>query len=116
MLSKFGKELRKMRIDGNELLRDMAEKLDMTAAYLSAIETGSRRIPDDLVKKIISAYHCDSATALSLSAAAELSSKTLTIDLENANQNQKMLANSFARKFSSLSEEEIEIFKKLINE
>lgn len=38
MLTKFGKELRKIRIENDEILKDMADKLNVTAAYLSAVE------------------------------------------------------------------------------
>ena len=37
MLTKFGKELRKIRIEHDEILKDMADKLNVTAAYLSAV-------------------------------------------------------------------------------
>ena len=47
MLTEFGKCLRKIRIDKAELLKDMAEKLQVTSAYLSAVEHGKREIPDD---------------------------------------------------------------------
>ena len=48
MLTKFGKELRKIRIENDEILKDMADKLNVTAAYLSAVENGNRKVPDAL--------------------------------------------------------------------
>lgn len=42
MLSKTGKILRKIRIDHDELLYDMAKKLGMSSAMLSEVETGKR--------------------------------------------------------------------------
>ena len=44
MLTEFGKILRKLRIDRQELLRDMAKNLEVSSAYLSAVETGKRKI------------------------------------------------------------------------
>ena len=48
MLTEFGKALRKIRIDRQQLLKDMANKLGVSSAYLSAVENGKRRMPQDL--------------------------------------------------------------------
>lgn len=40
MLTEFGKVLRSIRISRHELLKDMADKLKITSAQLSSIETG----------------------------------------------------------------------------
>ena len=48
----FGKVLRKLRIDHSEILGDMAKKLKISPAYLSAIENNGRVIPDDLIAKL----------------------------------------------------------------
>ena len=37
MLTPLGKFLRKLRLDNDQLLRDMAERLDMPSSTLSAI-------------------------------------------------------------------------------
>ena len=52
MLTNFGKALRKLRIDNNELLKDMALKLEVTVSYLSAVENGKRDV-DRYIKKQI---------------------------------------------------------------
>lgn len=56
MLTRFGKELRKIRIEHDEILKDMADKLNVTAAYLSAVENGNRKIPDSWVNIITEEY------------------------------------------------------------
>ena len=38
MVTEYGKLLRKIRIDHDEILKDMAGKLEITSAYLSSIE------------------------------------------------------------------------------
>lgn len=45
MLTPFGKLCRKIRIDHDELMEDMARKLDVTTSYLSAVERGKRKVP-----------------------------------------------------------------------
>ena len=56
MVNEFGKELRKIRIDHGEILKNMADKLKMTASYLSAIECGKRNIPEELILKLKDIY------------------------------------------------------------
>ena len=61
MLTGFGKELRKLRIMAGELIRDMADKLEVTASYLSAVETGKRQVPNARIdgrrKSVHGIYH-----------------------------------------------------------
>ena len=56
-ITEYGKVLRHIRLDLSELLGTMADKLGLSAAYLSSIETGSRSIPVDLTSKIIKIYN-----------------------------------------------------------
>ena len=55
-LNDFGKELRKLRIDKSELLKDMADRLDVSPAFISAVETGRKAIPAGFVARIAAAY------------------------------------------------------------
>ena len=43
MLTALGKFLRKLRIDNGEILKDMADKLGVTASFLSAVENGKKQ-------------------------------------------------------------------------
>lgn len=56
VLTNLGKQTRKLRIDNEELLMDMANKLEISASYLSAIETGKRKMPKDFIEKIENIY------------------------------------------------------------
>lgn len=60
MITDFGKALRKLRIDAGQVLGDMAERLGISVAYLSAIENARREIPDGFVEKIAKLYKLDS--------------------------------------------------------
>lgn len=57
MLTEFGKRLRKIRIDNNEILYNMAEKLQVTPVYLSTVETGRCDISGCLLEKVRNSYH-----------------------------------------------------------
>ena len=56
MVTKIGKFLRVLRIKNNESAKEMAEKLDISPSYLSAIELGNRALPEDIEKRIINRY------------------------------------------------------------
>ena len=81
MLTEFGKALRKIRIDRQQLLKDMANKLGVSSAYLSAVENGKRRMPQDWVSKIASIYSLDSDAQADLQNAADNSVFDVTISL-----------------------------------
>lgn len=65
-LTEYGKELRRIRLDKNIRLGDMAEAVGVTAAYLSGIENGHKDIPDTLTDKIVEVYGLDSDEAIRL--------------------------------------------------
>ena len=51
-MTELGIALRKIRLDKHELLREMAAKLNVSSAFLSAVETGKKRPPANFVNKI----------------------------------------------------------------
>ena len=107
MLTEFGKELRKIRLDRDELLRDMAKKLGVTVSYLSAVENGNRKIPDAWIYEIAELYELEDAEVLKLQELAYRESQDMAINISNASMDQKNLAFSFARRFQSLNESEV---------
>ena len=52
MISKFGLYVRFIREKENDSLRKMADKLNVSAAFLSAMEVGRKTIPIEYAKKI----------------------------------------------------------------
>lgn len=114
MLTEFGRLLRKIRIDNNEILKDMSEKLNVSAAYLSAVEMGKRNIPEHWVNKISEFYHLSQEEKNNLSNAADNSSKSITLNFENINKSQKETAILFAREFENIDIETLEKIKKLL--
>ncbi len=45
MLTQFGIFLRKLRLDSNEIMKEMATKLDVSPSFLSTVENGKKTIP-----------------------------------------------------------------------
>ena len=106
MATVFGKELRKLRIDYDETIYQMAKKLDMSISYLSAIESGSRNVPGDLVDKLIEKYNLDSERSCTMKKAEAESAKELNINLKGISPEQRRLIFALSRKLGNISDEE----------
>jgi len=105
VITEFGKTLRKLRIDRGEILKTMAEKLDMTSSYLSAIECGKRNIPDDLIQKLSAIYDLSESEQQELTGSRDRSIKSIGIELTSDNVVKRDLALQFARKFDDMDDE-----------
>lgn len=112
MLTELGKILRKIRIDRQELLRDMAKKLEVSAAYLSAVETGKRKAPKVWIEKIIQSYGLNSFESAQLYAAFDESQEELRIPIQQISAQQRNVAISFAKALEGLSDDDL---KKIMN-
>ena len=116
-VTEYGKQLRHLRLDLSELLGTMAEKLGLSPAYLSSIETGNRSIPVDLTTKVISVYNLSKTEADKLLKAEVDTNKALTINLEGASNEQIEATVMFAREIRNLSVKEIrKLYEQLKNE
>ena len=56
MANNFGKFCRKLRIDKDELLYDMAGKLGVSSAFLSKVENGRKKPPKEWREILIDSY------------------------------------------------------------
>ncbi|WP_154983171.1 helix-turn-helix transcriptional regulator [Paenibacillus xylanexedens] len=106
MLTQFGVFCRKLRIDNGELLKNMADKLEVTSSYLSAVETGKRNVPHDWIEKISNIYQLNAESAQVLKFAIENSQQSVKIDLKNTSNQEKNLVMAFAREFKELNEDD----------
>lgn len=114
MITEYGRVLRKIRIDKGEVLRDMAEKLQMTSSYLSAIECGKRKIPDSMTEKIVGLYNLNQDERIELEDAMQKSLKSIQINLSNIDEEKQELALKFARTFEDIDNETIAKIKELL--
>lgn len=107
MITEFGKCLRKTRIDNQELMVDMAEKLGVSPAYLSAVENGKRNAPEKWVESIIEKYSLSPASADALKAAFDDSQENVKIPLKGATDLQKSTVVSFAKALNGLTDSDL---------
>lgn len=108
MLTEFGRVLRKLRIDRNELSKDMAQRLGVTASYLSAVEHGKREIPSNWIMEIASMYDLNNDDILDLEEAAKKSALSIKIDLKGEDPNKIELANAFARRLTDFEQDDVD--------
>lgn len=102
----FGKELRKLRVDKDQNIHDMAKKLGISISYLSSIESGKRKIPDGMTELIIKKYRLNKERSNELRMAEADSSKEIDIDLSNVSVEQRRLVFALSRKIDEISDEE----------
>ena len=114
MATIFGKELRKLRVDRDENINTMARKLGISISYLSAIEAGQRKIPSDMVDKIIAKYNLNKERSEIMRQAEAESSKEIDIDLSTVTVEQRKLVFALSRKLNDMSDEDcLDILNKL---
>ena len=111
----FGKLLRKLRIDHNQILLDMAKKLEVTASYLSAVENGKRNVPEDWLMKIRELYSLTEDEEKQLRNAADEQIKIVKINTVDCDSARKNTVLAFARRINELSEDELESLRKILN-
>ena len=116
MVTSFGKALRKLRIDRGMVLKNMADMLGVSSAYLSAIELGKRAIPDSLVNSVAAVFGLSGQEASDLRKQAEISQPSLKVDMSDAEDQNKELMLVFARKFKYLSPEQLDKLNKMLKD
>lgn len=98
-LTSFGVELRKHRVDSSETLYEMAEAIGISPSFLSAVETGRKKAPDELVENVIKHLKLDMVDALKLREAALETGPEIRIPLKGRGSEARKVAAMFARRF-----------------
>jgi HTH-type transcriptional regulator, competence development regulator len=116
MITHFGKELRKLRLDLGITLFAMAEKAGVSSSLLSSAETGKKPATQALVDKLADAFpEVNARKSEFLNFAAETAGE-VRIRLISDRQKANATALAFARNFESFSDSQLDslmsIFKK----
>ena len=72
--TQFGRALRSMRIETEESISQMAERLEYSTSFLSAVELGKKSVPPEMVNRLEKKYKLDAERVEEL---VEMASKTL---------------------------------------
>lgn len=106
MRVKIGDYLRDLRLVNSQTLKQMADGLGVSSAFLSAVENGKKNMPEKWYKLLSHNYNLNGVQLDELRNAVEESSTNIKLNLINANSINRELAISFARSFKDLDEDD----------
>lgn len=114
-LTPFGQVSRKLRIDYQMTLKDMADKLGTSSAYVSAIEIGKKVLTENIINKYIVVLCKNDNDKSKLLKAVDDTISKVNIDLKNMDNNLRELTIQFSRKLYFLSNDDIKNIRKILN-
>jgi len=106
-MNKLGIFLKKLRVEHDEVLFDMAQRLGVSSAFLSAVENGRKSPPLPWSDVIADKYKLESAQKQELTKAISDSINQIRMSLGNVSPEKKDCALAFARNFDSFSDTDI---------
>lgn len=109
-LTAFGKAVRKARVDIGQTLLSMASELGTTASFLSALETGRKKVSQQWVAKIQAYFAAYAYSIEDLAELAAVSNEAVPID--GLPLQQQMLVAGFAK--SSFTADELKTIAQLL--
>ena len=111
-MTPLGAKLRALREARGVSLKDMAKALNVSSAYLSALEHGRRGTPTwVLLQRIITYFNVIWDEAEELQRLAELSDPRVTVDTGGLAPEATELANRLARDIGSLGPDDLQFLK-----
>lgn len=105
MSTAFCEYVKKIRAKENESLRTMAKKLEISAAFLSAMEVGKRKIPLYYVERIGTLYNLTEKEKMDLEDSIHRTNGKIRLKLNGMTKEQIELAINFSRKIKTMSDE-----------
>jgi transcriptional regulator with XRE-family HTH domain len=115
-MTPFGAKLRSLRAARGVLQRDMAAALEVSAAYLSALEHGRRGAPSaGLIHQICEYFGLIWDDADELKALAKLSRPRLRVNAAGLTPEQTALGNRLARQLRNLDPETVAAIHTLLD-
>ena len=115
MLTPLGKIVRKLRIDDSVTMKDMADSLGLSVAFISAVETGRKSPSKQLVDGLIKFFQLGGPDADRLKLAAEESQQEYRIRLDrDASDERRSTAAALARNFDELPDERLKELRETI--
>ncbi len=115
-MTPFGARLRALRADRGVTLKELAETLQVSAAYLSALEHGKRGAPSaGLVHQVNEYFGLIWDEADDLSRLARLSNPRVTVNTAGLSPEQTALANRIAQMIHRLPPESVAALHRILD-
>jgi transcriptional regulator with XRE-family HTH domain len=107
-MTPFGERMRKLRAERKVTLKEMAEEIGVSSAYLSALEHGKRGRPGwHLLQRIISYFNIIWDDAEDVVRLARISHPRVVIDTSGLEPSATELANRLADDISALDQRDL---------
>lgn len=113
MITKLGVFLRKLRLDQGEILKNMADRLEVSTSFLSAVENGKKRVPQRWYEEIPKLYSFEESQTEQFLRAIADTEQVIEINLSNLSSTKQDFAFSLARKIETIDED---VFKKMMKD
>jgi transcriptional regulator with XRE-family HTH domain len=114
-MTPFGARIRELRLARGVTLASMAKDLDISSAYLSALEHGKRGRPSwYLVQRIIAYFNVIWDDAELLTALARISHPKIMINTAGLSPTATEFANRLALQIKDLSEDELVLLMRIL--
>jgi len=91
MVTQLGKVLRIIRINTGDSMRAMADKLNLSVSYLSAIENGKRNVPSDFAERVSAKYMLSDKDKENLNSAISQTVSKIKMDITELSENERKL-------------------------
>lgn len=115
-MNELGKFLKILRINKNENLKKMSNKLNVSSSFLSMLENDKRKLNNNLKEKIIKEYKLDDNEIKEFEKAIILSNDEIKINLEKFNLKQKEIIIQILNSLENLDDNKIKKLNKIIKE
>lgn len=113
----LGELVRKLRRERGLALKDMAEHLGVSPAYLSALEKGQRGKPSwPMIQGMLSYFHIIWDEADELVRLAQMSDPRVRVDTSEASAETTFFANRLAREVKNLTPEDVAAMTRILDE
>ena len=114
-MTPFGMYMRMLRLEKGLLLKDVAEQMEVTSAYLSALEHGKKGVPNaQFVSALENRLKLDAKQRDALRRAVRDSSTNLAIP-PKMKPSVFETAHAFARKLPSLSDRQLDLINNILS-
>lgn len=114
MFTPLGKYLRKQRIDRGMTLMQMAKGIDVSSAFLSAVETGKKSPPKGFVARITTFLNLGKEQMDNLSKLVDASAREVRISLDHSKDDTRIMVSAFARRLERLSNDDMEAIMRIL--
>ncbi len=116
-ITEYGKVVRELRGKAGVSLRHMAQAIDYSPTFLSAVEIGEKNLTDELVEKVLGFLRktgkFQNKDLAQLRAAADRSRRA--VDVSSLNRTGRQAVAVFARRWADLDREMREEFLRRLN-